>query len=48
MSVTCGSRISLLLRKQGIKAFHLDRRGERKDGRSLRSLADLEKRLQEK
>jgi len=32
----------------GIRAFHLDRRGERKDGRSLRSLADLEIRLQEK
>jgi FMN phosphatase YigB (HAD superfamily) len=32
----------------GIKAFHLDRRGERKDGSSLRSLTDLEKRLQEK
>jgi len=26
----------------GIKAFHLDRRGERKDGSSLRSLAELE------
>jgi putative hydrolase of the HAD superfamily len=29
----------------GIKAFHLDRKGERKDGRSLRILTDLEKRL---
>jgi HAD superfamily hydrolase (TIGR01549 family) len=35
-------------RDAGIRAFHLDRRGERKDGSSLRSLADLEKRLQEK
>lgn len=32
----------------GIKAFHLDRKGERKDARSLRSLTDLEKRLQER
>lgn len=32
----------------GIKAFHLDRRGERKDGSSLRSLADLEARIQGK
>jgi FMN phosphatase YigB (HAD superfamily) len=29
----------------GIRAFHLDRRGERKDGSSLRSLAELELRL---
>jgi putative hydrolase of the HAD superfamily len=29
----------------GLKAFHLDRRGEQKDGRSLRSLADLELKL---
>lgn len=29
----------------GIRAFHLDRKGERKDSRSLRSLTDLEKRL---
>jgi len=29
----------------GIKAFHLDRRGERKEGRSLRSLAELEAKL---
>jgi len=35
-------------RDAGIRAFHLDRRGERKDGSSLRSLSDLEKRLQEK
>jgi len=32
-------------KKAGIRAFHLDRRGERKDGSSLRSLADLETRL---
>jgi FMN phosphatase YigB (HAD superfamily) len=32
-------------RDAGIRAFHLDRRGERKDGSSLRSLADLEKRM---
>jgi len=32
----------------GIKAFHLDRRGERKDGSSLRSLADLEARMKGK
>jgi putative hydrolase of the HAD superfamily len=38
----------LVPKEAGIKAFHLDRRGERKDGRSLRSLADLEIRLQEK
>ena len=35
-------------RDAGIRAFHLDRRGERKDGRSLRSLADLEARIQGK
>jgi len=35
-------------RDAGIKAFHLDRRGERKDASSLRSLADLEARLQER
>ena len=29
----------------GVKAFHLDRRGKRKDRRSLRSLADLQLRL---
>jgi putative hydrolase of the HAD superfamily len=34
-------------REAGLKAFHLDRRGERKDGSSLRSLTDLDKRLQE-
>jgi putative hydrolase of the HAD superfamily len=33
-------------REAGITAFHLDRRGERKDHRSLTSLADLETRLQ--
>jgi putative hydrolase of the HAD superfamily len=38
----------LAARAAGIKAFHLDRRGERKDGRPLRSLADLEKRLRER
>jgi len=32
-------------RDAGIKAFHLDRRSERKDSRSLRSLANLEARL---
>jgi putative hydrolase of the HAD superfamily len=32
-------------KEAGLKAFHLDRRGERKDGRSLRSLADLGERL---
>jgi FMN phosphatase YigB (HAD superfamily) len=32
----------LVPRDTGIRAFHLDRRGERKDGSSLRSLADLE------
>lgn len=38
----------LAAEEAGIKAFHLDRRGERKDGRSLRSLADLEAGLLEK
>ena len=32
-------------RDAGIKAFHLDRRGKRKDGNSLRSLDELETRL---
>ena len=32
----------------GVEAFHLDRRGERKDGSSLRSLADLETRIRGK
>jgi putative hydrolase of the HAD superfamily len=32
-------------KEAGLKAFHIDRRGERKDGRSLASLADLEARL---
>jgi len=32
-------------KEAGLMAFHLDRRGERKDGSSLRSLADLEARL---
>ena len=35
----------LAAEEAGIMAFHLDRRGERKDGSSLRSLADLEARL---
>jgi FMN phosphatase YigB (HAD superfamily) len=35
-------------RDAGIKAFHLDRRDERKDASSLRSLADLEARIQGK
>jgi putative hydrolase of the HAD superfamily len=35
-------------KEAGIKAFHFDRRGERKDGNSFSSLAELEKRLQEK
>jgi len=34
-------------KEAGIKAFHLDRSGKRKDGRSLSSLTDLEKRLWE-
>jgi len=38
----------LAAKEAGLKAFHLDRRGERQDGSSLRSLADLEERLQEK
>jgi len=32
-------------KEAGIRAFHLDRRGERKDGRSLRSLGELEARI---
>lgn len=32
----------LTAREAGLKAFHLDRRGERKDGSSLRSLAELD------
>ena len=32
----------LAAKEAGLKAFHLDRRGERKEGSSLRSLADLE------
>jgi len=35
----------LAAQEAGLKAFHLDRRGERKDRDSLRSLADLETRL---
>jgi putative hydrolase of the HAD superfamily len=35
----------LAAKEAGLTAFHLDRRGERKDGRSLRSLADLGERL---
>jgi FMN phosphatase YigB (HAD superfamily) len=35
-------------KEAGLMAFHLDRRGERKDGSSLTSLAELEERLQEK
>ena len=35
----------LVPKEAGLKAFHLDRRGERKDGSSLRSLADLESRI---
>ena len=35
----------LAAKEAGLMAFHLDRRGERKDGRSLRSLGGLEKRL---
>ncbi|OGO00781.1 MAG: hypothetical protein A2Y59_02210 [Chloroflexi bacterium RBG_13_52_14] len=34
-------------RDAGIRAFHLDRRGERKDSNSLESLEDLERRLRE-
>jgi len=34
-------------KEAGLKAFHLDRRGERKDSNSLESLEDLEKRLRE-
>ncbi len=36
----------LVPKEAGIRAFHLDRRGERTDASSLRSLAELEKRLQ--
>jgi putative hydrolase of the HAD superfamily len=36
----------LAAKEAGLMAFHLDRRGERRDGRSLRSLADLEARIQ--
>ena len=35
----------LIPKEAGIKAFHLDRRGEGRDGSSLRSLAELEPRL---
>jgi HAD superfamily hydrolase (TIGR01549 family) len=35
----------LAAKEAGLKAFHLDRRGERKDSNSLESLEDLEKRL---
>jgi len=35
----------LAAKQAGLKAFHLDRKGERKDGSSLVSLADLEARL---
>jgi putative hydrolase of the HAD superfamily len=35
----------LAAKEAGLKAFHLDRRGERSDGRSLASLADLEARI---
>jgi putative hydrolase of the HAD superfamily len=35
----------LAAKEAGLKAFHLDRKNERKDGRSLASLAELEKRL---
>ncbi len=34
-------------KEAGLKAFHLDRRGERRDGSSLSSLAELEARLGE-
>lgn len=34
-------------KEAGVKAFHLDRRGERKDSNSLESLEDLAKRLRE-
>lgn len=33
----------LAAKEAGLMAFHLDRRGERKEGSSLRSLADLER-----
>jgi putative hydrolase of the HAD superfamily len=35
----------LAAKEAGLKAFHIDRRGERKDGSSLRSLGELEARL---
>ena len=35
----------LAAKKAGLEAFHLDRRGERKDGSSLRSLGELEARI---
>jgi len=35
----------LAAKEAGLMAFHLDRKGERKDGSSLRSLGELEKRL---
>jgi putative hydrolase of the HAD superfamily len=38
----------LVPNEAGVKAFHLDRRGNRKDGRSLRSLVELEARLLDK
>jgi len=38
----------LAAKEAGIKAFHIDRMGKRKDGSSLRSLADLEARIQGK
>jgi len=37
----------LAAKEAGLMAFHLDRRGERKDGSSLRSLKELGKRLLE-
>ena len=37
----------LAAKQAGLKAFHIDRRGERKDSNSLESLEDLEKRLRE-
>ena len=38
----------LAAKEAGLMAFHLDRRGERKDSNSLESLEDLEKRLRER
>ena len=35
----------LAAKEAGLKAFHIDRRGERKDGSSMRSLGELEARL---